>query len=159
TQHDDGAHLRPQRARTAASLRRRCHPIHVTVRAFSQEVPQPLQRLRDRVWPCDAESIEAVMACRPRERRFERGGIAQKSRSAYVSEGGIPASVSARIGRNDGRDLICAYQVCALSSSSEGTRVAYGAAEIRAARTNPATLWEAPASQPEVRTTHPISAK
>jgi hypothetical protein len=50
--------------------------------AFGQEMPQPIQRLWDRVRPRDADDVEAALACGARKRRFERGGIIQKSRSA-----------------------------------------------------------------------------
>jgi hypothetical protein len=73
--HDDGAYLWPQRARVAAPCRRCFHPIHVAVGAFGQELPQPLQRLRDRVRPRDADGVETVLMSGARERRFERRGI------------------------------------------------------------------------------------
>jgi hypothetical protein len=46
------------------------------VGAFGQELPQPLQRLRNRVRPRDADDLEAVLTSGARERRFERRRIA-----------------------------------------------------------------------------------
>lgn len=48
-------------------------------------------------------------------------GAVQKSKSAYVFDGGIPAMISVNMGRNDGRDLSRAYQFFAVSSSFHGT--------------------------------------
>jgi hypothetical protein len=56
--------------------------MHVAMRAFGEEAAQPLRRLRDRIRPGDADRIETVRARGPRERRLERGALAQKSRSA-----------------------------------------------------------------------------
>ena len=120
-QDDDGARLRPQHARIAPPRRSRCHPFHVAVSAFGQELPQALGRERNRIGSRDADGVEAVMTCGCDQRCFECRRIAQKSRSAYVSDGGIPASVSASSGRNEGRDFNCAYQVFAASSSFHGT--------------------------------------
>jgi hypothetical protein len=50
--------------------------------AFGEELAQPLRRLRDRVRPRDADRIEALVARGSRERRLERYGVVQKSRSA-----------------------------------------------------------------------------
>jgi len=50
--------------------------------AFGQEMPQPLQRLGDRVRPRDADDVEAVLVRGVDERSLERRRIAQKSRSA-----------------------------------------------------------------------------
>jgi hypothetical protein len=81
-EHDDGAYLRPELARVPAPCRGCFHPSHVAMGAFSEELPQPLRRLRDRVRPCDADDIEAALKSCAHERRLERRGIAQKSRSA-----------------------------------------------------------------------------
>ena len=58
------------------------HPIHVAMGALGQELLQPFRRLRDRVRPRDADGVEAVVARGAHERGFQRGRIAQKSRSA-----------------------------------------------------------------------------
>jgi hypothetical protein len=50
--------------------------------AFGQKMPQPLQRLGDRVRPRDANDVEAVLVRGRGERSLERRRIAQKSRSA-----------------------------------------------------------------------------
>jgi hypothetical protein len=50
--------------------------------AFGQEMPQPLQRLGNRVRPRDADDVEAVLVRGVGERSLERRRIAQKSRSA-----------------------------------------------------------------------------
>jgi hypothetical protein len=81
-QHDDRAHLRPQRARIAAARSGRCHPFHVAVGAVSQELLQSLRRERNRIRPRDADGVEAMLPRGSHQRRFERRWIAQKSRSA-----------------------------------------------------------------------------
>lgn len=45
----------------------------------------------------------------------------QKSRSAYVADGGMPRTFSLSNGRKLGRDFNRAYQVFTFSSSSHGT--------------------------------------
>ena len=60
-EHDDGAHLRPQRARIAAPLGGGLHPDHVAVGAFGEELLQPLLRQRRGVGPRDADHVEAVL--------------------------------------------------------------------------------------------------
>jgi hypothetical protein len=52
------------------------------VGAFGEELLQALRCLRDRVWPSDADDVEAALDSRAHERGLERGGIIQKSRSA-----------------------------------------------------------------------------
>ena len=81
-QHDDGAYLRPQRARIAAPLRGRFHPVHVAMGALGEEVLQPFRRLRNRVGPRHADDVEALLAGGARQRGLERRRVAQKSRSA-----------------------------------------------------------------------------
>ncbi len=80
-EHDDGAHLRPQRARIAAPCRGRFHPLHVAVAAVGQELAQPVERKRDGIGTGHADDVEALRARRIRERGLQRRGIAQKSRS------------------------------------------------------------------------------
>jgi hypothetical protein len=50
--------------------------------AFGEELAQPIRCLRDRVRPRDADRIEAMVARDLDERRLERYGVVQKSRSA-----------------------------------------------------------------------------
>src|SRR4029079_6270532 len=69
----------------------------------------------------DAERLEAARVRLFREGRLDRGRIFQKSRSESLFDGGRPASVSARIARNDGRDFTRAYQFFVASSSFHGT--------------------------------------
>ena len=71
-----------QRARIAAPLRARRHPVHVAVRAFGEKAREPLLRLRDRVRPRDADDVEALRARLRSKRGLQRGWIVQKSRSA-----------------------------------------------------------------------------
>ena len=81
-EHDDRAHVRPQRARIAAPIGVRRHPCHVAVRAGGEELAQPLRRLRqDRVRPRDADCVKTLRAGRSGERRLDRSGR-QKSRLA-----------------------------------------------------------------------------
>jgi hypothetical protein len=40
------------------------------VGALGQELPQPRQRLRDRVRPRDPDDIEAALVCGPGQRSF-----------------------------------------------------------------------------------------
>jgi hypothetical protein len=50
--------------------------------AVGQELPQPLERLRNRIRLRDADEIEAIVSSGTYERCLERGRIGQKSRSA-----------------------------------------------------------------------------
>jgi hypothetical protein len=50
--------------------------------ALGEKALQPLQRLRDRIGPRDADDVEAVLARGSRERGLERARVVQKSRSA-----------------------------------------------------------------------------
>ena len=71
-QHDDGAHLRHERAGVAAAFRGRRHPVHVAMRAVGQKAREPLFRQRDRVRPGDAGDIEALCAGLLGKRGFQR---------------------------------------------------------------------------------------
>ena len=51
-------------------------------RAVGQELPQPVERLRDGVGARHADDVETLRARRLGERGLQRGGIVQKSRSA-----------------------------------------------------------------------------
>jgi hypothetical protein len=51
------------------------------VRAFGEELLQPLFGQRRRVRPRDADHVEAAGAGRFDQRCFQIGGVAQKSRS------------------------------------------------------------------------------
>jgi len=42
---------------------------------FREELPQPIQRLRDRVRPCDADDVKAAPGSRARKRGLERRAI------------------------------------------------------------------------------------
>src|SRR4029077_9320706 len=95
-------------------------PGHVAVRAIGKEAFEPRFQFRRSVRFRNAERIETARAGLFGERGPDRGGFAQKSRSAYVFDGGMPASVSARIVRNDGRDFTRAYQFLVASSSFHG---------------------------------------
>ena len=50
--------------------------------AVGQELPQPLERLRNRIGLRDADEIESIVVSGTYERSLERGRIGQKSRSA-----------------------------------------------------------------------------
>jgi hypothetical protein len=52
------------------------------VAAFGKELSKPRGSVRDRVGPGDARDIEAVRCRGFDQRRFDRGRIGQKSRSA-----------------------------------------------------------------------------
>ena len=74
-------YLRPQRPRIGAAFRRGFHPDHVAVRALGEELLQPLFGQWRRIRPRDADHVEAAGAGGLDQRRFEAGGLAQKSRS------------------------------------------------------------------------------
>ena len=73
------------------AFRRRCHPVHVAVRAIGQELHQPFRGERDRIGAGHADDVEAMIARRSRELGLQRGRIVQKSRLTQVSDGGMPA--------------------------------------------------------------------
>ncbi len=81
-EHDDGAHLVPQRARGAAPLGRRLHPGHVAVQTLGEESRKPRLGPGDRVGPHDTGDVEAVRAGKLADRPPAPGRIAQKSRLA-----------------------------------------------------------------------------
>ena len=74
---------RPQRARIAAPLGGRRHPVHVAVRAFGEELLEPLLSPRrsasGRVTPTTSKPLRARLLD---QRGLDLGGIVQKSRSA-----------------------------------------------------------------------------
>jgi hypothetical protein len=81
-QHDDGTHVRPQRPRVAATLRRRFHPRHVAMQTLGEELRKPRFGAGDRIGPHDAGDLEAVRARKLADRPLAIGRIPQKSRSA-----------------------------------------------------------------------------
>ena len=81
-QHDGGTHLRHQRARIGAALRRARQPVHVAMRAVGQKTCEPPPGERDRVGARHAHHVEAVHARGGGEFGLELFGLAQKSRLA-----------------------------------------------------------------------------
>src|SRR5262249_9156916 len=81
-EHDDRAHIAPERAWVAAAGRRGLHPGHIALRAVGQEGFEASLGVRRGVGMRDAEHVEAVCTRFPRERSLERGRLRQKSRSA-----------------------------------------------------------------------------
>ena len=81
-QHDDGAHLGPQRPRVAATLGRPLHPGHVAVQTLGEELRKPRLGPGDRVGPHDAGDIEAVRAGKLTDHPPALRRLAQKSRLA-----------------------------------------------------------------------------
>jgi hypothetical protein len=79
--HDDGAHLSPQRARIAASLGRALHPFHLAVHALREELGEARRRAGDRVRSHDSGDLEPVRARERGDRALALRGV-QKSRSA-----------------------------------------------------------------------------
>jgi hypothetical protein len=96
-------------------------PLHVPVAAFRNELQEPCAGRRDGIGPGNRHRIETVRLRGIAQRRPERCGLVQKSRSAYVFDGAMPACSSTRSGRNEGRDFTRAYQFLAVSSSFHGT--------------------------------------
>ena len=80
-EHDDRAHLGPQRARIAAPFAVG-HPTHVAVRPIGQEARKVLPGLRDRVRARDPDDLESMRPGDLGERRLDLRQVAQKSRSA-----------------------------------------------------------------------------
>src|SRR5262249_6526939 len=105
----------------AAPLGMRGKPAHVAVAAFGEEARERVLGLRDRVGPRHRDRIEAAEPRLFDQRSLDGGRIGQKSRSAYVFDGGAPAWVSPSSGRNAGRDFTRAYQFFAASFSFHGT--------------------------------------
>jgi hypothetical protein len=81
-EHDDRAHLRPQRIGRTAPLRRARHPHHVAMRTIGDEAVEPRFGLGHGVGLGEANGIEAARTRLFDQRGLDRGGVAQKSRSA-----------------------------------------------------------------------------
>jgi hypothetical protein len=62
TEHDDGAHLRPQSARIATPIRVARHPIHVAMAAGFEKCAQTRSRVGNGVGQGYAVCIKAVRA-------------------------------------------------------------------------------------------------
>jgi hypothetical protein len=56
--------------------------MHVSMRALGKKAAQVAERVRDRIRPRDADSLESMLTGGLHEGRLERCAIAQKSRSA-----------------------------------------------------------------------------
>ena len=85
-QHDDRAHVGPQRARIGAALRMRGEPVHVAMRAGREEIAKVPAGISEHAGSGDADAIESQRAGFACERGFQVGGSercvrAQKSRS------------------------------------------------------------------------------
>src|SRR5262249_11017681 len=95
-------------------------PVHVAMGALAQERFETRLGAHERVGPRHTDRVETMRTRGLGKPGLDLDRIAQKSRSAYVADGGTPGCVSPRIGRNDGRDLIRAYQFLASWSSLHG---------------------------------------
>ena len=123
-QHDDRAHLRPQRGGAAAPVGVRRHPAHVAVPAGGEEFRQPLAGRRRRVGRRHAHGVKAERARLAYDRVLERHrhDAAVRSRGWHSARTRVaPGTRSANSVRNARRDLRRAYQTLATANSSHGT--------------------------------------